>query len=107
MSSSGYIGLVPSTSIIGDRVCLLAGGRTPYVLRHSRKKTGEDVSNSPEYTFVGGVYVHGLMDGETLDMMEKGSLQMLKTPNFEIGTDTFCFPWIQMIWKRSNTPKAI
>ena len=76
MSSSGYIGLVPSTSIIGDRVCVLAGGRTPYVLCPSHKKTGEDVSNSHEYTFVGDAYVHGLMDGEALDMVEKGSLQM-------------------------------
>ena len=76
MSSSGYIGLVPSTTMIGDRVCVLTGGRTPYILRPSHKKTVEDVSDSPEYTFVGDAYVHGLMDGEAFDMVEKGSLRM-------------------------------
>ena len=75
-SSSGYIGLVPSTTIIGDRVCVLSGGRMPYVLRPSHKKTGEHSGDSPEYTFVGDAYVHGLMDGEAIDMVEQGLLEM-------------------------------
>ena len=76
ISSSGYIGLVPSATMIGDRICVLSGGRMPYVLRPCHKKTGEDVSDSLEYTFIGDAYVHGLMDGEAFDMVEKGSLEM-------------------------------
>lgn len=52
MSSSGYIGLVPSTSIIGDRVCVLAGGRTPYVLPHPTRR--------PEKTSAIALSIHSL-----------------------------------------------
>ncbi len=76
ISSTGYIGFVPSATAIGDRVCVLLGGKTPYVLRLSHKKTTENGSSSLEYTFVGDAYVHGLMDGEAFDMAEKGVLGM-------------------------------
>ena len=76
ISSTGYIGLVPSATAIGDRICVLSGGKTPYVLRPSHKKNKEDGTSSLEYTFVGDAYVHGLMDGEAFEMAEKGVLGM-------------------------------
>ena len=75
ISSSGYMGSVPSDTVAGDRVCVLLGGSTPYVLRPYQIKTEENGSRSFEYTFVGDAYVHGLMDGEAIDMVEKGALE--------------------------------
>ena len=57
----GYLGLAPSTSIIGDEICVLFGGKVPYVFRregfHCR--------------FVGECYVFGLMNGEVLEGLEE------------------------------------
>ncbi|KAL8714717.1 MAG: hypothetical protein Q9225_006509 [Loekoesia sp. 1 TL-2023] len=75
-SSSGYIGIVPSNTIVGDRVCVLLGGKQPFVLRPCRNNTKGERSHSLEYTFVGDAYVHGLMDGEAIDMVDKGVLEM-------------------------------
>ncbi|KAJ4245453.1 hypothetical protein NW762_013962 [Fusarium torreyae] len=51
---SGYLSLVPWPSQPGDRIVLLQGGRTPYVLR----KAGE------KWKILGDCYVHGIMSGE-------------------------------------------
>ena len=76
ISSSGYIGLVPSTTVVGDRICVLSGGKVPFVLRPHREQSQDDNSHSLEYTFIGDAYVHGLMDGEAMDMVEKGVLEL-------------------------------
>ncbi|KAF5626999.1 heterokaryon incompatibility (het-6OR allele) [Fusarium sp. NRRL 52700] len=51
---SGYLSLVPWSARAGDRIALLRGGRTPYVLR----KAGE------KWKILGDCYVHGIMSGE-------------------------------------------
>jgi hypothetical protein len=56
VTEDGYIGLVPDSAEVGDTVCLLYGGRTPYVLR----KLGDD----GDWRFIGESYIHGLMAGE-------------------------------------------
>ena len=76
VSTTGYIGLVPSETVVGDRICVLSGGRTPFVLRPHLRRDDADGAESLEYTFVGDAYVHGLMDGEAIDMVESGTLEM-------------------------------
>lgn len=57
----GFIGTVPKTTKVGDVVCVLFGGQTPFVLRRDKEKEGL-------YRLVGDCYVHGLMQGEALSM---------------------------------------
>lgn len=57
VSTSGYIGLAPSSTLPGDKICILHGFHAPVILRphlHGR------------HTLVGDAYVHGLMDGEAV-----------------------------------------
>lgn len=63
----GFYALCPPGAQADDKLCLLFGGKTLYCLR----PTG-DAENA--YRFVGECYVHGVMDGEALDMMEAGHL---------------------------------
>jgi hypothetical protein len=51
-----FVGLVPDAAKVGDRICLLHGGRVPFVLRRQEKG----------FSLVGECYVHGLMKGEAL-----------------------------------------
>lgn len=58
----GYYILGPAAAEKGDVVCVLFGGKTPYMLR----------PKGDHYLFVGECYVHGIMDGEAIGMMERG-----------------------------------
>lgn len=60
-TQNGFIGTVPRTARKGDLVCVLFGGQTPFVLRR-------DVHQEGLYRLVGDCYVHGLMNGEALNM---------------------------------------
>lgn len=77
----GYIGLGPEETNPGDEVWLIAGARTPFILRKPDKKKpmkgkwllslrnsfhfGPGRGDAEEHrVFVGESYVHGLMDGE-------------------------------------------
>ena len=60
-TAAGRIGLVPGTAKAGDVICVLYGGRVPYVLRPCK---------NGYYVLVGECYVHGLMDGEAMDVEE-------------------------------------
>ncbi|PYH35828.1 HET domain-containing protein [Aspergillus neoniger CBS 115656] len=64
ISSKGYIGLVPQKTQEGDFVCVLFGCSVPVILR----KQGS------HYIFIGESYVHGIMDGEAIQMMNEGHL---------------------------------
>ncbi|KAF5013205.1 hypothetical protein FDECE_784 [Fusarium decemcellulare] len=66
ITPTGYMGIGPPCMEPTDIVCVLFGGSTPYVVRPT--------STEGEYLFVGECYVHGLMDGEALDMYERGEL---------------------------------
>ncbi|KAH7204647.1 heterokaryon incompatibility protein-domain-containing protein [Fusarium oxysporum] len=54
LSHVRYLCLVPWPTRSGDRIALLQGGKTPYVLR----KAGE------KWKILGDCYVHGIMSGE-------------------------------------------
>jgi Heterokaryon incompatibility protein (HET) len=56
-TEKGHLALVPPSTRTGDRIILLAGGKTPYVARQS--------SGLPQqWELVGDCYVHGIMFGE-------------------------------------------
>jgi len=58
-TTKGYVGLCPNGTVADDEICLLNGGRVPFVLR---KGDGES------YTLVGECYIHGIMHGEALKL---------------------------------------
>jgi hypothetical protein len=65
-TGEGYYGIGPLIIKEGDVVCVLLGGRTPFILR----RVGDD------YSLVGECYVHGFMHGEAIDMMERGEREL-------------------------------
>jgi hypothetical protein len=54
ITKQGYMGIGPYTIKSGDKVVILKGGKTPYILRKKRD----------HHVFVGECYVHGIMHGE-------------------------------------------
>lgn len=61
---SGYYVLGPAALEVGDVVCVLFGCKVPFCLR----PIGE------RYLLVGECYVHGLMNGEAMDMLARDEL---------------------------------
>lgn len=56
-TEKGHLALVPPSTRTGDRILVLAGGKTPYVARQK--------SDLPQqWELVGDCYVHGIMFGE-------------------------------------------
>ncbi|KAF3005197.1 hypothetical protein E8E13_010776 [Curvularia kusanoi] len=65
VSKAGHFGLAPPGAQEGDRVAVLLGAKTPFILR--------EVSGN--YQIVGESYAHGLMNGEAIDQWRQGILQ--------------------------------
>ena len=61
-SEKGYMGLAPPSTRPGDLICVLLGGRTPYILRPDKKR---------HYRLIGECYLHGQMR-RSIDGMEDG-----------------------------------
>ena len=57
-----YLALDPAGTQLGDLVCALFGGDCLYVLGEREGKMN----------FIGECYVHGLMDGEVMEAMDRG-----------------------------------
>ncbi len=55
--------MAPRLAQNGDLVCLLFGGQVPFVIRKLHEE---------QYSLVGECYLQGIMDGETMKMMEDG-----------------------------------
>ncbi|KAF9771064.1 hypothetical protein IL306_011319 [Fusarium sp. DS 682] len=55
LTSTGFVGVGPVDMQAGDEVCVLLGGKIPYLLRPQGDET---------YSLIGEVYVHGIMHGE-------------------------------------------
>ena len=55
------IGLGPRSMCKGDIICIMSGGRVPYVLREERD----------HHQLIGEAYVHGLMEGQAVDANTK------------------------------------
>lgn len=58
VTERGHIGMAPELSEVGDKIVLLHGMEVPYLMR----------GGSGRYQLVGDAYVHGIMDGEGLDV---------------------------------------
>ncbi|KAI1130834.1 heterokaryon incompatibility protein-domain-containing protein [Nemania abortiva] len=61
---TGYYVLGPVALEVGDVVCVLFGGKVPFCLRPIGR----------QYLLVGECYVHGLMNGEAIDMVTRGKV---------------------------------
>lgn len=61
--------MAPSSSRIGDVVCVIFGCDMPVVLR--RNKGGP-------YTFVGGCYADGIMYGEAMEGLADGNNRVVE-----------------------------
>jgi len=65
ITQSKRIGLTSLSTEIGDEAWVLRGGQVPFLLR--RRNAGD----SPDYMLVGDCFVHGCMDGELADELER------------------------------------
>lgn len=70
---SGRLGLGPQCVRPGDGVWLVAGSRTPYLLR----KKGQDEEGRERLGFLGEAYVHGVMHGEAVAAMTKEAMKSI------------------------------
>jgi hypothetical protein len=61
------LALVPKNTGVGDEVAILFGADVPFVLRRKADRAAHEL--------IGECYVHGLMDGATIEALEQGSVQ--------------------------------
>ena len=76
-TARGYLGLAPNTAQLHDLVCVLWGGKVPYIIRvqaQGSEHHSHGMHAECTYSFIGEGYVHGLMDGEVLALVASGSL---------------------------------
>jgi hypothetical protein len=57
----GYIGVGPKFLLVGDLVCVLSGGRVPFILRRKG-----DI-----FQLIGECYVYGIMSGQAVELIER------------------------------------
>lgn len=57
MTSKGYYGIADENLLVGDTVCVIFGGDSPFIARET------DLGN---YKLIGEAYLHGIMSGEYL-----------------------------------------
>ncbi|KAI0850028.1 HET-domain-containing protein [Daldinia vernicosa] len=75
LSKRGYMGLAPKNAKSGDMICVLAGGRLPFILRSAERvseQTKIGLGTESQYTIVGDAYLHGIMDGEAMKKINEG-----------------------------------
>lgn len=65
-TQSGRVGMATRECERGDLICVLFGGRMPLVLR----------PQNGHYILISESYIHGLMNGEAIDELEKGKSQV-------------------------------
>lgn len=70
---NGRLGLGPQSVRPGDGVWLVAGSRTPYLLRNKE----QDEEGREKLGFLGEAYVHGVMYGEAAAGMAKVNMQRI------------------------------
>jgi hypothetical protein len=75
-TSTGHVALVLEKAQIGDRIFVARGATNPFVLRPAEADETYDAVREVSgvetmYHFVGGSYIHGIMDGEILEMIDE------------------------------------
>jgi hypothetical protein len=71
ISERGSFGLAPMDARPGDQICVLFGGAMPYILRETSEEVSIDYAQHICHSLVGETYVHGLMQGEGIGMIER------------------------------------
>ena len=66
VTENGYMGIGPAAMRGRDIVCVLFGGCVPYILRAT--------DTDGRYRLVGESYVHGIMQGEAINLWRQGRL---------------------------------
>ncbi|KAL8366326.1 hypothetical protein RB595_004883 [Gaeumannomyces hyphopodioides] len=66
-TTKGYYVMGPGVMEQGDVVCVLFGGKMPFCLR--------PCLGFQHYLLVGECYVHGFMNGEAVDMLDRGEVR--------------------------------
>ena len=66
VTEGGYLVMAPLQAERGDHVCLLSGGKLPYIVRASISKETLMVGKGTPLEFIGDAYVHGLMKEEAM-----------------------------------------
>jgi hypothetical protein len=78
ITTSGYIGMGSSDVRPGDVVCIIGGGRVPFVIRSPEgPPLGERNAERHRYNLVCNAYVHGIMRGEAV-AQKKEQLQTIE-----------------------------
>ncbi len=88
ITMNGFLGLGPDNLVEGDVLVVLTGADVPFLLRpvEQGKEVETMASNDPhnirlgQYYIVGEVYVKGLMEGQAVTAVEKGSPLMGNVP---------------------------
>ena len=62
----GYLVMAPLQTECGDHVCILSGGKLPYIVRAPIGKEIPVVGKGTPLKFIGDAYVHGLVKGEAM-----------------------------------------
>jgi hypothetical protein len=64
---NGYVSMAPRSTQIGDRIALLPGGKTPYIVR----------AQQLQWQLIGECYAHGIMFGEGWSEEACGPMQFI------------------------------
>jgi hypothetical protein len=67
LTETGRMALTLPAGRSGDVICVLFGGRTPFLLR--------PMLEPHCYTFLGECFVRGIMDGEVINRWENGEFE--------------------------------
>jgi len=59
LTHKGYIASVPGHAEPGDFICVLFGGKVPFIIRPEARES--------RYILLGDTYVHGIMKGEAVE----------------------------------------
>jgi hypothetical protein len=78
VTKKGYMAMIPPHSEVGDLICILLGGQTPFILRYDPDNGDSDntMGNRGTYQLVGEAYVHGLMGGEAMKELAAGQVHL-------------------------------
>jgi hypothetical protein len=76
ITETGYIGLMPRHTLPTDKVVVLFGGTTPFVILECQdSQSGSRKSEDIRYQLVGEAYIHSIMDGEVPNGLTEHDLE--------------------------------
>ncbi|PSN58720.1 HET-domain-containing protein [Corynespora cassiicola Philippines] len=67
-TATGYTGIGPALLQCGDRICVLAGGTVPFIVR----RVANSSRSMRKFELIGEAYVHGIMHGEATSRYASG-----------------------------------